>query len=661
MKQFYLYNISSFAHTCRSIRRIGIAVIFAACLTTTVAPVAAQQRKPATKKTTDKAWYTKGPDLHFVSMWGGVGYSGLVGNYTDLVGSDGQPGFSGGRLNGDFSQKFIGGGGGLFGVGYELHHHDFLFKVGPEFRFFSSRNNINLSTHVQRDDYASITQHYVFSDFHETQTVGQIMLPILFGGNFDRYYFLAGAKIGYAFMGNYRQKGTLTTSVTETAAVEDWVDAFNVGLETNDVNTHCLYKDGVTGKNTWKLDVALSAEFGVNLNEFFSDEWNKRNEASAHPWRMRVGAFIDYGMPILSSANKGNSYIADIASLNLLSGNHEPGYFTTSSLHGSSFANKKLSSLLVGVKFTALLQLNKIKQPNPRIVFVAQDIDRLPLKSIAAVTIKDVNKPKQKPKTRSLGKKNTVTARYAKSTYYMTAKAAGYMPSDFAGDTTWLVHTEDLDTVHFYLVPEPRLVCFVHDKENQKTISANIAFASRTNEAHNKAIQTTELIPGRVSLHYGESFDVFVTADGYHSDTAFVSDLTDTVHYYLKPIHRVRHKLLLKHMYFAIDQTEILSSSDGDLMILYNFLAENPKVRVRIVGHTDSDGEEDHNQILSEGRAESVKEAMVQRGINPDRIETEGKGESEPIDTNLTEEGKQNNRRVEVIVLNADDAEEDIF
>ena len=52
---------------------------------------------------------------------------------------------------------------------------------------------------------------------------------------------------------------------------------------------------------------------------------------------------------------------------------------------------------------------------------------------------------------------------------------------------------------------------------------------------------------------------------------------------------------------------------------------------------------------------------MIRRGIDPNRMETEGKGESEPIDTNDTPEGRQNNRRVQVTVLNEMDAEEDIF
>lgn len=608
------------------------------------------------KKKKDNTWYTQGPDIHYLTMWGGAGYSGLVGNYSTASLGENT------RFAETFQQRFIGGGGGLLGVGYELHHNRFLFSVGPELRFFSSRNNIAYTADVIRDDYATITQHYLFDDYSETQAVGQVMVPIMFGGNFERYYFLARAKVGYTFMGNYTQHGGLTTYVTEHLAIDDWMEQTAHNWKTADIDEHPLYAGGNKGKNKWGLDIALSAEFGVNLNEFFSDEWNKRNEESAHPWRMRVGAFIDYGMPILSSSDKqeGNHF-ADVPVINELGNEHNPGMLTTRSLHQTDLADKSLSSLLVGVKFTALFQLNKIKQPNPRIVFVATDINGHPLRSVASVVIKNEDKPKQKPKVRSLGKRNTVTARYAKADYYMLAQAAGYLPSNFAGDTIRLSHTVDLDTVYFRLIPQPRLVCYVHDAETEQQIAGSISFASHTAEGHNRDVATAVEQPAVVSLHYGDSFDVRISAAGYHGDSAAVTRLTDTVHYYLRPIHRVRHVLLLKHMYFATDKTDILPISDSDLNILYNFLTENPKVRVLITGHTDSQGSESHNQVLSEGRANSVKEAMIDRGIDPSRLETNGKGESEPIDTNDTEEGRQNNRRVQITVLNADEAEEDVW
>ena len=68
-------------------------------------------------------------------------------------------------------------------------------------------------------------------------------------------------------------------------------------------------------------------------------------------------------------------------------------------------------------------------------------------------------------------------------------------------------------------------------------------------------------------------------------------------------------------------------------------------------GHTDSTGPDAYNQKLSERRANSVKEYLVSRGIPADRIYTEGKGESEPVATNATREGRAQNRRVEIEIV----------
>ena len=186
-------------------------------------------------------------------------------------------------------------------------------------------------------------------------------------------------------------------------------------------------------------------------------------------------------------------------------------------------------------------------------------------------------------------------------------------------------------------------------------------FISQQNADDKRTISTPEASPAVTSLHYGDTYALVTSAAEYFGDTMHVSRLTDTLHIMLRPIHRVRHTLILKHMYFATDKSDILPESGPDLMLLYNFLSENPRIRVLITGHTDNEGRDDYNQRLSENRSASVKAEMVKRGIDPNRIETDGKGESEPIDTNDTPEGRQNNRRVQVTVLNEMDAEEDIF
>lgn len=80
-------------------------------------------------------------------------------------------------------------------------------------------------------------------------------------------------------------------------------------------------------------------------------------------------------------------------------------------------------------------------------------------------------------------------------------------------------------------------------------------------------------------------------------------------------------------------------------------LKNNPTMRVRVEGHTDSQGSASYNLKLSAGRAKSVRDWLVNYGIDPSRLTAEGRGEEEPIDTNATAAGRQNNRRVEFDIL----------
>lgn len=103
---------------------------------------------------------------------------------------------------------------------------------------------------------------------------------------------------------------------------------------------------------------------------------------------------------------------------------------------------------------------------------------------------------------------------------------------------------------------------------------------------------------------------------------------------------------------FTSNSANIKPESYGTLKQLADVLKENADVKVKIVGYTDSDGDEAKNLDLSKRRAASVKEALSKEfGIDTNRMETDGKGEADPIDTNKTPEGKANNRRVEFVKL----------
>lgn len=101
---------------------------------------------------------------------------------------------------------------------------------------------------------------------------------------------------------------------------------------------------------------------------------------------------------------------------------------------------------------------------------------------------------------------------------------------------------------------------------------------------------------------------------------------------------------------FEQSQTTMLQGSEAKLREVLQFLTDNPRVSIEVIGHTDRTGDERQNQRLSEFRARAVANWLFNHGIDPQRIQTSGKGSSEPVADNGTEEGKAQNRRIEVMV-----------
>ena len=102
---------------------------------------------------------------------------------------------------------------------------------------------------------------------------------------------------------------------------------------------------------------------------------------------------------------------------------------------------------------------------------------------------------------------------------------------------------------------------------------------------------------------------------------------------------------------FEQSKTTMLYGSELKLNELLQFMNENPKVKIEITGHTDNTGDSRQNQRLSEFRARTVANWLFNRGIEPERIITLGKGSSEPVAPNGTEDDKAKNRRIEVLVI----------
>ena len=102
---------------------------------------------------------------------------------------------------------------------------------------------------------------------------------------------------------------------------------------------------------------------------------------------------------------------------------------------------------------------------------------------------------------------------------------------------------------------------------------------------------------------------------------------------------------------FAVDSSNVNSSLRGDLLTVAGSLKDYPRSRVQVIGHTDNTGSAAYNQGLSERRANAVADVLMSGGVSFNRIEAFGRGEDQPVASNLTEEGRAQNRRVEIVIL----------
>jgi len=150
----------------------------------------------------------------------------------------------------------------------------------------------------------------------------------------------------------------------------------------------------------------------------------------------------------------------------------------------------------------------------------------------------------------------------------------------------------------------------------------------------------------------GDDYGYNITAEGY----MFLSDKITETNSGKETLIRLKKaaagsNLVLENVFFASNSFELEEKSKSELNRIARFLNENPDVRVRFEGHTDSQGSRDLNTKLSDNRAKAVKRYLVENGIEDWRMEAKGFGPDRPVATNDTDEGRAQNRRTEMVVL----------
>lgn len=192
------------------------------------------------------------------------------------------------------------------------------------------------------------------------------------------------------------------------------------------------------------------------------------------------------------------------------------------------------------------------------------------------------------------------------------------------------------------------------DDETHEPLGANVELFNMSND---KVISKTksDKNTGRCILRIpstGDDYGYNITAEGY----MFLSDKVTETNTGTETLIRLKKakagsNLVLENVFFDTNSFELKEESKSELNRIIRFLSENPEIRVRFEGHTDSQGSRDLNTKLSDNRAKAVKNYLYQNGIEDWRMEAKGFGPDRPVDTNDTDEGRAQNRRTEMVIL----------
>lgn len=120
---------------------------------------------------------------------------------------------------------------------------------------------------------------------------------------------------------------------------------------------------------------------------------------------------------------------------------------------------------------------------------------------------------------------------------------------------------------------------------------------------------------------------------------------------YVSDEQKAFNKLILPKFEFVFDETTITNDPKKEISMVLAFMEKYPETLIEVIGHTDNEGKSDYNQLLSENRAKKVVELLIAKGAQADRLIPIGKGDTEPLDSNDSESGRQHNRRVEFVLV----------
>lgn len=503
---------------------------------------------------------------HF-GVYGGLGYSNLLHNIQNT--------------------NNVGGGTGMLGLQYFLSHPShFNMHLGVEAMFFNSFTTLNDFTLNSKFYYNDpwntnyeMDYKMEFDKYNEQHNILSVNVPLMFGAEFNKFYFAVGAKGKYSLWSYCMSNTNMTSRAIDPNLAEDIE-----GLPNHDIGTR-HYKSQNPIK--FGLDVTASAEIGIILDDWMSKQsTNYGRGRNRKPIHYRLGLFADYGIlnqntfshsdmvvTFPNSVSNGTGYIVP---------QKELGNMHNNSLLATDISNSNpFNTLVVGVKFSVLFQVSRTPAP-----------------------------PKKKPR-----KKPTVR------------------PVTVSQDET------------------EKFICNIKDADTKKPVDAQISIFQLEGSKDTVCYAKSDKYTGNFenNLEHKIRYGINISKDGYFTYKDTIESLSDTMFISLKPI-KSNTTFIIKDLFFDVDKTTIKSSSTPALEEIFELLEDNPSIKIIITGHTDNTASDAYNMRLSQGRAKSVYNEMIKRGIDPSRMKWQGKGMRQPIDTNRTEEGRARNRRVEITI-----------
>lgn len=158
-----------------------------------------------------------------------------------------------------------------------------------------------------------------------------------------------------------------------------------------------------------------------------------------------------------------------------------------------------------------------------------------------------------------------------------------------------------------------------------------------------------------LALKVDRSYGALAYSEGYMVRSVHLIGDTSSarqISILMKSVKNAEEEVIrLENIHFKTGEATLLPSSAPELNSMADLFLKNPHWKFEIAGHTDNVGDAEANLILSEKRAESVKQYLIQKGISEERMKAIGYGEAKPIDTNDTPEGRRKNRRTEISII----------